>query len=381
MKKTFKILALFFALLLVFSSVCFATDVVTTSQEDIMPISETSEEVEESKTTTIPNTNSFVYENNTNILLNGYVNGNTFLIGQQVTISGYVKGDLFVVTDTLVIESDAEVTGTVFTLAKEIEVQGKVSDIYAFSQEFTLAESGFVTRDLSLSATTVVFQGKVGRTVNLSANTLSFDEDAKNLIGGDLNYSAPNEAVIPENVVIGTINFEKTTVEQPSTAEIISNYLSSFFTVALYSALIIILATFITPNFAKKATCSMTKKSFISALIGIIAIIFIPILSVVLLFTTIFTYIGLSLLVIYLLVLSIAIAILGMAIGNYFTDKLKNKTKTKFILLSIVSVTVLWILQQLPYVGGYVSIFTVVFGLGIFIHSLFSKKALEEVKE
>ena len=70
-----------------------------------------------------------------------------------------------------------------------------------------------------------------------------------------------------------------------------------------------------------------------------------------------------------------------MAIGNYFANKLKNITKTKFILLSIASVAVLWLLQQVPFVGGYISIFTVVFGLGIFVYSLFTKKALEEVKE
>ena len=378
MKKTFKILVLCFALLMVFSSVCFATNVVT--EDNIMPISETSEELDESKTTTIPNTNSSVYEGNTNVLLNGYVNGNTFLVGQQITISGYVKGDLFVVANSLVIESSAEITGSVFALANEINVLGKVSDIYALSQEFTLAESSFVTRDLNLSASTVTFQGKVGRDVNLSVNTLSFDEGAKNLIGGNLNYSAPNEITIPENIVIGKVNFEKTTTEQPSTAEIISNYVTNFFIVALYATLVIILATFVTPNFAKKVTYSMCKRSFISALIGIVAIIFIPIVSILLLFTTFFTYVGLFLLLAYTLVLSITIAILGIAIGNYFADKLKNKTKTKFILLSIASVAVLWILQQLPYVGRYISIFTVVFGLGIFLYSLFTKKALEEVK-
>ena len=61
--------------------------------------------------------------------------------------------------------------------------------------------------------------------------------------------------------------------------------------------------------------------------------------------------------------------------------ELKNKTKGKFILLSIASVAVLWLLQQIPYIGGYVSIFTVVFGLGIFVFSLFVKKeTLEKVE-
>lgn len=381
MKKTFKILALCFALLVVFSSVCFATDVVTTSLDSAMPISETSQDSAKTDTTTIPNTNSSVYEGNTNVLLNGYINGNSFLVGQQVTISGYVKGDLFVMANSLVIESGAEVTGTVFALAREMKVLGKVSDVYALSQEFTLAENGFVARDLNLSASTVIFQGKVGRDVNLSASTLSFDEGAKNLIGGDLNYSSQNEITIPEGVVLGKVNFEKVTIEQPSTAKIISNYITNFIIVVLYAAIVIILATFITPNFAKKVTYSMTKKPFISALIGIGAIVFIPIVSVILLLTGILVYAGLSLLIAYILVLSITIAILGMAIGNYFADKLKNKTKTKFILLSIASVTVLWLLQQVPFIGGYISIFTVVFGLGIFVYSLFTKKALEEVKE
>lgn len=378
MKKTFKILALCFALLVVFSSVCFATDIVTTNQEGIMPIAESSEK---SETTTIPNTNAAVYEGNTNVLLNGYVNGNSFLIGQKVTISGYVKGDLFVMANSLVVESGAEVTGTVFALANEMKISGKVNDVYALSQEFTLVESGFVARDLNLSASTATFQGKVGRDVNLSVNTLSFAEGSKNLIGGDLNYSAPNEVTIPEDTVIGEVNFEQMKVEQPSTAKIISNYVTNFFIVVLYATLVIILATFVTPNFAKKATYSMTKKPFISALIGIGAIIFVPIASIILLFTIIFAYAGLSLLVAYILVLSITIAILGMAIGNYFANKLKNITKTKFILLSIASVAVLWLLQQVPFVGGYISIFTVVFGLGIFVYSLFTKKALEEVKE
>lgn len=345
MKKTFKILALCFALLVVFSSVCFATDIVTTNQEGIMPIAESSEK---SETTTILNTNAAVYEGNTNVLLNGYVNGNSFLMGQKVTISGYVKGDLFVMANSLVIESGAEVTGTVFALAKEMKISGKVNDVYALSQEFTLAENGFVARDLNLSVSTATFQGKVGRDVNLSANTLSFDEGAKNLIGGNLNYSTPNEVTIPEDVVIGKVNFEKMTVEQPSTAKIISNYVTNFFIVVLYATLVIILATFVTPNFAKKATYSMTKKPFISALIGIGAIIFVPIASLILALTGIFVYASCALIVVYLLVLSITIAILGMAIGNYFANKLKNITKTKFILLSIASVAVLWLLQQVP---------------------------------
>ena len=120
----------------------------------------------------------------------------------------------------------------------------------------------------------------------------------------------------------------------------------------------------------------MTKHPFIVAGIGIGSFIMIPLLALVFIITGFLTYFGIALIALYCLMLSITIAILGMAIGNYFANKFKNKTKAKSILLSIASVIIIWLLQQIPTFGSYVSIFTYVFGLGIFIYSIFKRNYL-----
>ena len=380
MKKTGKILFLCFALLLVFSSVCMATDQITTTSGDIAVTSGEPENSNVTNITTVKNTNNDIYEGNSEVSITGYVNGNSFVFGKKVTVSGYVNGDLFVMANSLVIEDEAQITGNVFALAQEMTISGRVNDVYAFSQKFTLSSTGVIVRNLTLSCGSTVLEGKIGRDVNLTTGTLSFAENAKNVIGKDLNYSSKQEANIPDGAVVGKTNFSKITVEEPTVSKIVTNYITNFVLVILYAIVVIILTAFVAPNFATKLTYSMSKKPFISALIGIVAFIFIPIVSILLLFTVFLACTSFALITVYFLVISITISLLGMAIGNYFANKLSNKTKTKFILLSIASVAVLWLLQQIPFVGKFISIFTVVFGLGIFVYSLFSKKALEEVK-
>ena len=369
MKKTFKILILLFVLFLSLSSVCLATDFVTTSAE------------KPENVTTISNTNNDVYDGNSEVVLSGYVNGNSFLFGNKVTVSGYVSGDLFVLASELVIDENAEITGNLFALAQQITLNGKVRDVYSLSQEFSLGNNGFITRNLNLYSGNVKFEGKIGRDANISASSITFAENAKNVIGRDLKYSAQQEFSIPEGAVVGEIKFSQITQKEPDLSETISNYINNFISVILYSAVVILLATFVTPDFAEKATYRMSKKPFASVTFGIVAFIAIPLLSIIFLFTGFLAYVGIALVTLYLLVLSITISILGIAIGNYFANKLKDKTKTKCILLSLASVAVLWGLQKIPFVGGYISLFTIVFGLGIFVCTLFTKKPLEETKK
>lgn len=365
MKKTIKFLTLCLTFLLAFYSVCFAT-----STDDIASDSEATG-------TVIENTNNDVFAGNDEVSVDGYVNGNAFVFGKQVTVSGYINGDLFVMANTLSIEGTAQIVGNIFALAQDMTISGRVNDVYAFSQNFTLSSEGVIARNLNLSCNTATFEGKIGRNVNLAADSFSFTENALNVVGKDFNYSSQQEATIPEGAVIGEINFSQTAVEETESS--LSDYVFVFFMVVLYSAIVIILATRVAPNFAEKATYSLCKKPFKSALVGILTFIIIPFVSILLLllFSGVFVYATFALIAVYLLVISITISILGMAVGNYFANKLKAKTNAKFILLSVASVAVLWLLQQVPIIGGYISIFTIVFGLGIFVYSLFSKKALE----
>ena len=324
MKKTFKIICLISILLTVFSSVCMAQDSVADQENNVLATT-SSAKVEE-QPISIPDTNGDVYERGSSLLLNGSINGNSFLFGTKVTISGHVSGDLFVLAESLVVEDSAVISGNLFAIAQQITINGSINDVYVLSREFTLSKNAFIARDLKLYSSNSSFEGKVGRDLYI-AGSFSFADKSQNLVGRDFYYSAQEELEIPDGIIVGNINFSKITHEEPTTAELVQKYITSFIVLLLYAVVVIALATFITPGFAKKATYSMSKKSFITATIGIISLLIIPFLSIFLLITGFLTYVGLALLIVYLLIISITISILGMAIGNYFANKLKNKTK------------------------------------------------------
>ena len=67
--------------------------------------------------------------------------------------------------------------------------------------------------------------------------------------------------------------------------------------------------------------------------------------------------------------------------GKLITDILGTTSKGKFILFSILCAIGLWLLQIIPYVGGYISLFIYVVGLGVFLFSFFMRKDVSQIKD
>ena len=375
MSKTLKTIILFLVIFFTFSCVCLASSEENTVKETI-----SNEESAMQKAESVSILNTDIYTANNDVVIENTVNGNVFAYGSNVTIKGEIKGDLFVLANSLIIENTAKISGNIFAYATNINVYGTVSDIYAYTSSFSLAEGATIERDLKLYCNEVTLNGKVEKDVYVATGSLKFAEESINIINGNLHYSAVQEFEIPEGAVGGEIKFTQIDTTQ-SAEEVISGYISNFLRVMLYALIVILLATFFTSQFSDKVTYSMTKHPFIVAGIGILSFIVIPLLALAFIITGFLTYFGIALLALYCLVLSITIAILGMAIGNYFANKLKNKTKVKSILLSLASVIVIWLLQQIPTLGNYVSIFTYVFGLGLFVFAIFNKKLNKEMTE
>ncbi|MGN1269477.1 MAG: hypothetical protein ACI4UU_01220 [Clostridia bacterium] len=382
MKKTIKILLLFLIIFLMCTSICLANDVAPISSEASPEVTtqENPEDTLEEPSNQFTITNNDVYLiSEEDIVMSELVNGNTFIIGKNVTITGQVAGDLYVIAQNLTIDSSAVIYNNIFALASEMTVKGEVNDVYAVANTFNLDTSAYIGRDLKLLSENVSLSGIVMKNAYISSKVINFgSENASYVIRGNLNYSSPNQASIPENAVMGEVQFNQVEEKVESVGEVISQYVISFLNVILLAVVVILLSSFVTPNFANKATYCMTKRPFSTAGIGILSFIFIPIVCIVLLFLGISSYLSLALITLYALVLSITISILGISIGNYFANKFKEKTKAKTILLSLASVACLWLLQLVPYVGAFVSLFILIFGLGIFVFSLFVKVKKEE---
>lgn len=379
MKKTIKILLLCFTVLLLFCSSCMANDV--------MPITEDDDVVDETTTTNEATTEVSVLRNDiylfdTDIVMADLVDGNAFIYGSNVTITGEIAGDLFVMAENLTIDSTAIIYGNVFAIASQMSVKGQMTDIYAFSENFILDSTCYIARDIKVYSTNITLDGFIAKDAYIATNGITFAENAEYIIGNNLNYTSSSELTIPDNIVGGEVKFNPVAEESvPTVKEVISNYIITFANVLIYAIFVILIVVFFAPKFTDKASYCMSKKPFATAGIGILAIIIVPILSIVLLFTGFLTYASIALLTVYFLVLSMTVSILGIAIGNYFSNKLKTKSKGKTIGLSIAAVAVLWLLQQIPAIGGYISLFTIVFGLGVFVYAFFMKKDVTKLEE
>ncbi len=362
-----KILCLFFILFLLFSSVCMATTTPTTNTNDDVTQS----------TPQLSIVNTDLYLANTDVVIENAVDGNAFVYGQNVSIKGEIIGDLFVLANTLTIEDSAIIDGNIFAYATNFTINGKVVDVYGLAQNFKLDEKGTIYRDLKLYSNNCYIGGNVVKDAYIAAASLNF-KDAEDLIKGNLNYTSNSEANIPEKAVTGSVKFSEVKNEQPSAGDIIKMYITSFINVFVYSAVVIALIINLLPKAADKLTYCLSNRSFATVGVGVLGVFLVPIIAFIILVTGLFLYLGFAIFAIYVLMLSITISILGIAIGNYLAKKLKNITKMKTILLSYGSVVVIWLLQLIPLVGSWISIFTFVFGFGLMLLALFTRKTVQD---
>lgn len=363
MFKLKKILILCFICFLALTSVCMAVD-TSNSLQDKTSVA--------SSNTSILNTDVYISEDNA--VIENTINGNAFAYGKSISVKGTINGDLLAIGNSVTIDDSATISGNVFIAASTIYFNGKTTDVYAIGQNFILDENASVTRDIRLYVSQFTLKGSIGRNAYVAAGNIVVEENSSNLIHGNLEYSASKDLSISKEAVSGEIKFTQMAVEQPNMAQIISGYITSFVNVLVYAIVVVLIITFLTTKFTDKATYCLEKKPFITAGIGILSFVMIPIICIFLIAIGYTMYLGAALLAFYVLALSMTISILGIAIGNFITKKLKNKTKVKTILLSLASVVLLWLLQLIPVLGTWISVFTVVFGFGILIYSLLIRK-------
>ena len=88
----------------------------------------------------------------TDYVMDKTVDGNVFIMGQNVTIKGEINGSLFVLASNLTIDENAYISCHTFALAENILLKGFCYDMYAACENFDMTNTGIVYRDLKLAA-------------------------------------------------------------------------------------------------------------------------------------------------------------------------------------------------------------------------------------
>lgn len=369
MKRTLKakIVLVALAILVLLSPVCMASDAVVTSDN--------------SQTTAVDNSSSTyemiesdLYNFDDDVSIDSIVDGNVFACGNNITITGEIGGDVFAFGKNVTIAENTYVHGSIFVCASDFTMNGICYDIYGFSQNFTLGKNAIVARDIRVNSGKLSILGQIKRNAYISSDEIYLSNESAKLISGDLNYSSENEITIPDGVVGGKINFKQNESSKEATfAQNAIALFSSTMSAILYTIVILLLVTWLAPNFKNNLGTTLKKKAPISLGIGLLASLIIIVGSFVLLLLTggLCANISVALIAIYILALTVSQSIFAMSCGKLVAEKMKKDNLPIFLLMTVIAIVIIKLIGVIPYVGVLLSFLITMVGFGmILVHLL-----------
>ena len=329
-----------------------------------------------------------VYLSGTDVTIDYIVDGNLFIIANNVTISSQIGGDAFIFANSVTVTETGYVFSNLFTTATNVDIKGVAYDLYALSD--TVNITGYVYRDIKVSCNTLNMNGTIGRNAFVNCSTINFaqqssdvEEDnpttitSQGIISGDLNYTAKEEASIPEGAVEGNVNFNKEEI----TSINLQSYLLSLGSFLVLTIVIWLLILWLAPKFKEKSSNLASNRILPIIGLGILTPIALLIVSIILLLINITASVAAFIFIIWLALILISKPIFIIVINNLICNKLKIEKTIGIFGISIISSIVVWALGLIPYVGTLISIITIVLGLGALVASIVLKDKKETVKK
>jgi cytoskeletal protein CcmA (bactofilin family) len=368
-------------------------------------------------------------------VLDGTVKGDLIVFGSIITIgqSGVVEGDLIAMGQSVVINGsvndDARIAGAALTLGEEAVIgddlvgagysletkDGSSVDGSLLFYGGQAVLSGDVVGDVTVNAMGLELNGKVGGNIeaelggqedmppftpfafvpNMPAmptisGGLTIGPDAQ--IGGDLSYTAPEDADIPAGTVTGAIGREEPLepeVEEeppPSTAERTSSWLLGFMRKLVSLLLVGLLMVWLVPGFVKRGASILHEKPLPSlgwGIVSLFAVFFILLMVLVVtlalaMFFGIITLGGLARTIVFIgfvlmactyLVFYIATAyvtkiLVSFLVGRLLLGRLKPDWAEGRVWPLVIGVLLFVILTAIPYLGWLIKLLVILMGLG-----------------
>ena len=317
-----------------------------------------------------------------------------------VNIKEPVDGTVFYAGNTVDVESDID--GILFTAGNIVETSGKNNYLFAAGNSVRIDEvktkdafiagnsisvvDSEIERDLYVTGSNVDISSNIGRNayvagssvklsgvikgnITIGAASITISDDA--VIEGTLKYSSDSTVTISDGATIGNKEITKSANsvsvrEEVSFGSRVTSALLSFINKLVIGLLLLIfvpkLFKFISEQ---KENTILTNLGF-----GFISLIFVPIASLMLMFTMVGLSVGIILLVLYMLCVYLTTILTG-----YYLSKmlLGNKIKNEYGLLTL-GILVIYVLKLIPFIGTIVGLCSLCIGLGLIVSLMVKRK-------
>lgn len=286
--------------------------------------------------------------------LSGTVEGDALIFGGESTVlSGIVKGDARIFSgDVLLtgtVTGDVVVVGGTVRIAPEAIVQGEL-----------LLVGGSTTIDAALHkharivAGAVMLGGEVKNSANVTTQDFTITSTAR--VPGTIVYFAPQEAEQqPGAEVTGSVSFNRIDSIQESgiIEQAVVNFLNFWIVLRFVTTLLLtFLLVYIFRVFSQRATEYVLKSFGRSVLTGLLALLAVPIISVVLFASLILMPVSVLLMLVYVFVAVLASAVASIAVGALINRAFgKQHVLEVSFKTAALGVVLLTVVQFVPLVG------------------------------
>ncbi len=296
---------------------------------------------------------AFIAGNEINV--NNTIDGIGFVAGNKLTFNAnqdYVIG----AGNEITIEKDIE--KDLFLAANDIKVNGNVlRDTYLLANTITI--NGNLNRNSYIYASEVTLKGTFNGNVTVYATNINI-EGAK--ITGTLKYN--KDAVIEGlNDTIKTKTYNSTS-NKMTFKEYIYAIVSKYVHITMLAIVLVFVCEKLFKKSLKQTEDLTAKKTAILCGKGFLILIGVPMVALMLLMTGIFSSVGVIGGIIYGILVYIANIFTAYTVADKLDKKYFKKNMNSYILM-IVGLFIIYVLSYIPYIGGFVSLLSLLFGLGI----------------
>jgi hypothetical protein len=315
------------------------------------------------------------------IVINGTVNGDVFCLG-DTTVNGKINGSITIIGVNALI--NGAVTHSVRVAAGTIEIAGRIGgDLMVAGTSVDLTTAGSIGRDLVFAAnrinidstiedrisgygigdgTTANLSSRVGGDVRIRTKALTLASSAD--IRGNLVYESANELNLQPGAQIGgsiTHNLPpKTTNTLPLSARIWFKVIAFLMTLVA-GGLVIVLV----PRRAAAVVAALKRKPWLSLGWGALILFATPLAVIITFITVVGIPVGLISLVIYLIALYLSQVAIALFLGYWIIGRFGQADSRGLLLGSFaLGFTLLTLVKLIPFVGPFLWLATVLFGLG-----------------
>lgn len=269
-------------------------------------------------------------------VLRGVVEGDARIFSGNVLITGTVTGDVVVVGGTVTIAPEATITGELLAVGGTITVDATLS------------------KHARIVAGAVALGGEIVSTANVTTQDLTLTSTAR--VPGTIVYFAPQEAERMDGAeVTGSVSFNRIDSIQESgiIEQAVVNFLNFWIVLRFVTTLLLtFLLVYVFRVFSQNTTKYVLKSFGRSVLMGLLALVALPIVAVVLFASLILMPVSILLMLVYMFVAMLSSAVASIAVGALMQRTFgKKQTLEVSFKTAALGVVLLTIVQFVPVVG------------------------------